>query len=140
MRPDRLSRHLYRKAAEHLRGAAIILRTEDPPIPWPLVCFLSQQAAENYLKGWLVSRGRAAPRTHDLEHLVQQASRIEAKFDSMLEAASQLSAFAVTPRYPGETPDPGEPEARRAFKHAEAIRDFVETLGPPPPEQALPLT
>ena len=38
--------------------------------PWSVICFHCQQAAEKYLKAFLVQRGLKPERTHDLAHLV----------------------------------------------------------------------
>ncbi len=35
-------------------------------VPWDVVCFHAQQAAEKLLKGFLVHGGRSARKTHDL--------------------------------------------------------------------------
>jgi HEPN domain-containing protein len=39
-------------------------------VPWSLVCFHAQQAAEKYLKALLVHRGSRVERIHDLEYLL----------------------------------------------------------------------
>ncbi|HET6204945.1 MAG TPA: HEPN domain-containing protein [Planctomycetota bacterium] len=139
MPPEKPVERWRRKAADDLRAAETLLRASDPPIPYGLVCFLAQPAAEKHLKGWLVSRGLAATRTHDLESLVRRASTLEPRFEVLRDLAARLRPFAVAPRYPGDVPEPGEHEAKRAIERAKAIRDFVDGLGPAPPEQALPL-
>jgi HEPN domain-containing protein len=124
---------------EDLRVAETLLSRSDPPIPYGAICFHAQQAAEKFLKGWLVSRGLRAPRTHDLESLVRVGARLAPSLEEIRDAAARLRPFAVAPRYPGEIPEPGGPEALNAIQRAKAIRDFLERLGPAPPEQGLPI-
>ncbi len=119
--------------------AEILLRSGDPAIPYAAICFHAQQAGEKFLKGWLVSRGLPATRTHDLESLVRRGARLEPSLEAIRDAAARLRPFAVAPRYPGDIPDPEEPEALKAIERAKAIRDFRERLGPAPPEQRLPI-
>ncbi|MGH7151621.1 MAG: HEPN domain-containing protein [Planctomycetota bacterium] len=139
MPPEKPVDRWLRKAAEDLRVAEILLKSGDPAIPYGAICFHAQQAAEKYLKGWLVSRGRPAPRTHSLLYLVSRAEGVDGRFRGLREIAERLTPFAVASRYPGDIPDPEEPEALKAIERAKAIRDFVERLSPPPPEQRLPI-
>ena len=48
---------------------------------WDTVCFHAQQAAEKYLKAYLVFRGDIPPRTHDLGLRL----RLARDFDATLE-------------------------------------------------------
>ncbi|MBU0616165.1 MAG: HEPN domain-containing protein, partial [Planctomycetes bacterium] len=42
-------------------------------VPWDTICFHAQQAAEKMLKAFVVSRGQAVSRTHDLVALLAEA-------------------------------------------------------------------
>jgi len=53
------------KAEADFRSAQRELRVRDHP-NYDLVCFLSQQCAEKYLKARLVEAGISFPKTHDL--------------------------------------------------------------------------
>lgn len=129
----------YRKAERDLAAAEHLLKPRHPPVLAEIVAFHAQQAAEKWLKGWLESRGMRAPRTHDLDRLVNRASRLEPTFQNLMKAAAGLSDYAVTPRYPGATPEPTEADAVRAVENARAVRDFVERLRPPRSQPDLPL-
>jgi HEPN domain-containing protein len=137
--PEKPVERWRRKATEDLRVADILLKASGREVPYAAICFHAQQAAEKYLKGWLVSRGRPAPRTHSLLYLVSRAEELDGRFLEVREIAERLTPFAVAPRYPGDFPEPEEPDALKAIERARAIRDFLERLGPPPPEQRLPL-
>ncbi|MFN0076448.1 MAG: HEPN domain-containing protein [Prosthecobacter sp.] len=46
---------------------------------------LLQDAAERYLKGWLISQGWSLVRTHDLSRLIHEAELFDARFASYAE-------------------------------------------------------
>jgi HEPN domain-containing protein len=137
--PERAADRWRRLAAADLQAAELLLHASAPPVPYHLVCFLAQQGAEKFLKGWIALRGAKAPRTHDLEKLVRRAMEMEPAFERLRSIAAHLTDFAVAPRYPGEAPDPGAPEASLALERAHAVKDFIDRLGPSPPQQGLPL-
>lgn len=47
-------------------------------IPWDTVCFHAQQAAEKFLKAFLVFHGRDLSKTHDLVALLARCAECEA--------------------------------------------------------------
>ncbi len=89
------------------------------------VCFLSQQMAEKYLKGYLVYAGRDFPKIHQLDRLVKLCKEIDEDFQNIKEECEYLSAFYVTTRYPGDYPDFDWKVAENAFSKAEKIKKFV---------------
>jgi HEPN domain-containing protein len=60
-----------------------------------------QEAMERYLKGFLVSHGWKLIKTHDLTHLVAEASKTDRFFDSYVELAEQLTEQFFLQHYPG---------------------------------------
>jgi HEPN domain-containing protein len=66
---DRVVAEWASKAEEDLKTAAHMLRLEASS-PTAIVCFHAQQAAEKYLKAYLVYRGTHFPKTHDVEELL----------------------------------------------------------------------
>ena len=67
------------------------------------ICFHAQQCAEKYLKAYLTEQGQPFPKTHDLTALLALALPTQAKWSTLAGPLSDLSAFAVLPRYPGMT-------------------------------------
>lgn len=65
---------------------------------------LAQQAAEKYLKGYLLSRGWKLQKTHDLELLVSEAITHNKAFEQFLDFARKATAYYFEHRYP-----PGPP-------------------------------
>ena len=94
------------------------------------VCFLSQQAVEKSMKGFLVYQGKDYPKTHGLVmlHKLMEVNWL----DGQLSAIKKLSEFYVPLRYPdafpGSLPEglPDKEDAQNALKWAEVILTTIE--------------
>jgi HEPN domain-containing protein len=64
-------------------------------------CFMFQQSAEKYLKARLEEANLQFPKTHQLQALIALALPAEPLWSALIPAASRLSVYAVTFRYPG---------------------------------------
>ena len=62
-------------------------------------CFHAQQAAEKYLKAFLLYHSTPFPHTHNLEDLVDLCGRIDASFHSLTSQVAALTPYAVRLRY-----------------------------------------
>jgi HEPN domain-containing protein len=62
---------------------------------------LLQEAAERYLKGYLIGRGWDLKRTHDLSELVREAMRQDARFADFEDLAEDLTDQFWAQHYPG---------------------------------------
>jgi HEPN domain-containing protein len=80
-------------------------------VPWSAICFHAQQAAEKYLKAFLISRGTPVGRTHDLEFLIGECGKHDPTLSVLLNDCQALSGHAVDSRYPdvlaGDLEKPG---------------------------------
>jgi HEPN domain-containing protein len=90
--------------------------------PWDTVCFHAEQAAEKALKAFLVSRGEAPPRSHDLVHLVSLCESYDATLSVFTASCERLTYYGVHVRYPEDIYEPTETEAREL---AELASDLV---------------
>lgn len=108
----------WAKGDSDLRSARILLKV-DPPEP-EVVCFHSQQAAEKYLKSYLVFHGVEPPYTHDLTALLSLCIKHDATMGAVSEMAALLKPFAVHIRYPGVEDPPDGNTAASALDSAEA--------------------
>jgi HEPN domain-containing protein len=96
-----------------------------PPMPGN-ACFHAQQAAEKFLKAFLVARGSAVPRTHDLDLLLDLCQERDAGFVALSAACEALNEFGSEARYPPGSLIPlNELQAREALALAERIAAFV---------------
>lgn len=90
-------------------------------MPWTVLCFHAQQAAEKYLKAFLISRGMQVERTHDLEYLLTQCQRHEPALGTLLTECQALSGHAVDSRYPDTLGGDAEKLAREAVVMCDRI-------------------
>ena len=67
-----------------------------------VICFLTQQCVEKYLKAWLQEANIPFPRTHDLKALLNLIAPTLPAWEVWREDFSKLSEHAVDPRYPGK--------------------------------------
>lgn len=118
---------LRREIAEWLRYARDDLEVADLVIEGGSVpraaCFHAQQAAEKAIKACLLFLQEGVPRSHDLELLagtLPEGWRLRENPSSLTD----LSAWAVEPRYPGDLPDATEEQAEAAVEQA---RNAYET-------------
>ncbi len=92
------------------------------------VCFLSQQIAEKYLKGYLVFKGKKFPKIPDLDKLVRLCKKVAPEFENIKNEAKYLTDFYIVTRYPGDYPQFSFKEAEQAFRKALKIKKFVLKL------------
>ncbi len=87
--------------------------------------FHSQQAAEKYLKAFLVWHQIEFQKTHDIEALLRLAEKVDDKLPEILREAVILTPYGVDYRYPGEYPEVTIADAKRALRLADCVRAEV---------------
>lgn len=97
-----------------------------------LSVFHSQQAAEKALKGFLASKNRPVPRTHDLAIILEECGEEDREFLVFRDGAAVLNPYAVAFRYPGSPELPTDDEANQALSLARDMVDFVAARIPGP--------
>ena len=114
----------FAKADDDLELARRALRP-DRPLP-ALACYLAQQCAEKYLKGYLVAHGVPFRLVHDLDYLIQLCTPLNPAFESLTPAAEILNAYIATGRYPSEDAEEANLQtAQEAIHRAQQIANFV---------------
>lgn len=98
------------------------------------ICFHFQQAAEKYLKAFIVAKGLKFEKIHDLDSLRQICVASNASFVSLEEACIFLSDFYLEARYPLIVPvEITREDAEKALQAAETIKTLIgESLEPKP--------
>jgi len=86
-----------KKAENDLLTAERELSYENPITDG--VCFHCQQAAEKYLKAFLVHNQIYFPKTHRIMELLELCAAIDPSFKDELEDADNLTDYAVELRY-----------------------------------------
>lgn len=117
-----LAKEWFLKARDDELSIKAIFKDDGPP---NTICFLSQQMAEKYLKGYIAYKGKRFPKVHQLDHLVRLCERLEPKFSTLKDAADFLTTFYTATRYPGDYSEFGPREAKEAFEKALHVKDFV---------------
>ena len=110
------------KAEEDFRAA----RALDPSDVPKVVCFLSQQCAEKYLKAALVRQETEVPRIHNLVVLNDMVAEGDGRFERLNDSINVLNPFSVAARYPGTDTTPED--AREAFQAARKMRAQIRKL------------
>lgn len=87
-----------------------------------ITAMLLQQAAEKYLKGYLVYHGWELRKTHDLRRLVAEAINYDPSFADFRDFARAVTAYYFENRYP-----PGPP-ADYPREEIAAIMEQAEKL------------
>lgn len=94
-------------------------------VPMDACCFHAQQAAEKYLKAYLVSKLINFPKTHDLQSLLNLCIAINHSFSYLIEPAISLADYAIAPRYPDAFDDLTLDDVKNAQKDAIEIKEFI---------------
>jgi len=93
------------------------------------MCFHCQQAAEKYLKWFLVYHDIDPPKIHDLAELKKLCEIIHPQFSVLSEKCSILTGYAVQSRYPTEM-HVEKHDMDKAIEYAKEIREFIGSLCP----------
>ena len=112
-----------KKAEKDLLTAERELSFEDPITE--AVCFHCQQAAEKYLKAFLVYHQIYFTKTHRIMDLLELCATVDSSFTRELKDADNLTDYAVEIRYPDAWLEPGMEDAEEAFEIAKKVKEFV---------------
>ena len=115
----------FKKAESDLLNITNNLSSEK--IPVDTCCFHAQQAAEKYLKAYMVSRNIDFPKTHDLQLLIKLIIPTNPVFTKILSTAMGLIDYGITPGYPDLLHEPELADAKKALEDANSIKQFVLT-------------
>jgi HEPN domain-containing protein len=84
-----------------------------------------QQAAEKYLKAFLVYNKTEFPKTHHLGELLNLMKGLNPELAGKLQEITILNPYAVDYRYPTDVPAMTLTDAKKAVELAEMVRDMV---------------
>jgi HEPN domain-containing protein len=111
------------KAEVDYRTAQRLMRDREPIRA--AIAFHCQQAAEKYLKAFLVRHQVEFPRTHDLEQLLELIAPMAPELAASLEETEVLSPYGVDIRYPGDFPELLPGQEKTVFELASRARQAV---------------
>ena len=91
------------------------------------ICFHFQQAAEKYLKAYIIANELEFRKIHDLSLLLKQCSSRDPSFTKLAEDCEFLTTFYIETRYPVHWPvHLSSREAERAYHAARNIRKLLK--------------
>ncbi len=112
-----------KKAENDLTIVRHELELSEDEIVKDAACFHCQQAAEKYLKAYLIFHKIDFPRTHNIEFLLKQAATIDNDFNHI--DVEELSDFGVDIRYPDSFYIPEIDEVKFYYDLAVKIKHLV---------------
>lgn len=110
------------KGDNDLKTAEYGLKADEPITD--TICFHCQQAAEKYLKMYLVSKNEEPFKPHNISLLVAKCSDYDSDF-AQLQRFDFLTSYAVSLRYPDDFYMPELDESDEALIAARDVRSFV---------------
>ncbi len=113
------------KADEDLNFAKVNL--EEGNNFYAQICFHFQQAAEKYLKAFLVALEKPFPKTHDIESLISLMPK-DIRLALTVEEQRRLTEYATVLRYPGPYEAIPLSEAKQAVKLAQRVQRKIRKL------------
>ena len=119
----------WTEKADNDISAARYLAENMYPIPAEIICFHCQQAAEKYLKAFLVFNDQEPPKTHDLIELAKLCNNFNPDFLLLITKCEFLVPFASRTRYPGKC-NPDDEDIKRALVYSQEIIEFVKSKLP----------
>lgn len=90
--------------------------------------FFLQQCIEKFLKGWLLSRGWALRKTHELDRLLDAAADFEPSLQPHRGLCERVSGYYIVERYPGEYVE--GPDLDQLATDQDEARRLIEDLFP----------
>ena len=108
-----------RKSDDNLKWASDNFKIRN----YALVCYLSEQAAEIALKGYLYYKKNVPPKTHQLVRLAQVCKSEGLNLDKFLPKLARLSEYYFESRYPDSLDKKlnNKSVAKKALKDAEKV-------------------
>ena len=111
------------RARKNLTGGELLLKEafED----YENVGFQAQQAAERFIKAFLVRHQIEFPKTHDIALLRQLVAHVNPELSEKLVRADTLTPYGVEFPYPEDFLSVSRNEAEKALRLAEQTRDLL---------------
>jgi HEPN domain-containing protein len=112
-----------KKAESDLESAKTLLNTEMKD--YFTCAFHSQQAAEKFLKAYLVLHQIEFRKTHDLDQLLKLTDSVDLSLGYEISSCVWLTPYGVEFRYPGEYPEVDHNTAKKACKESELVKQAI---------------
>ena len=108
-------------------GLAKFVIDNDGPY-YDLVCFHCQQAAEKYLKAYIIYLRLYYKKIHNISYLLNVIKRRKEVPDILFKKAKFLEEYAIDSRYPDHWNDPTLEETKKCIESAEMFKVFIKPV------------
>jgi HEPN domain-containing protein len=98
-KPSRIVQEWFKFSRQDLLAAKTLMAANNPSL-WSNVGFLCQQSSEKSIKGLLAYRKIKFGKTHEMEILGFELSKLYPDLTELMKSAVRLTPFAVEFRYP----------------------------------------
>lgn len=122
------SKQWLAKAKNDLLNADNNLKSAE--IPFDTVCCHCQQAAEKFLKAYLVANGSSYPISHDLILILEQIVPLNASAEVLRDDLALLMPYAVEVRYPDDCFMPTAEDAKEAREAGSHVVSWLQNAVP----------
>lgn len=123
-----ISKQWIAKAKNDLLDADNNLKAEETP--FDTVCFHCQQAAEKFLKAYLVANGNLYPISHDLILILENILPFDSTAEVLREDLALLMPYSVEIRYPDDWFMPTEEDAKEAREAVSRVMSWLQNAKP----------
>jgi len=93
------------------------------PVPLEIICYHSEQAAEEAIKGYLIFHNEEPPRTYDLGMLCSMCMDIDKTFNELMEPCGRLARYGKS-IYPFEI-QISDSDMKTAIADADCVNEFI---------------
>jgi len=123
-----VSKQWIAKAKNDLLDVDNNLKAEE--IPFDTVCFHCQQAAEKFLKAYLITNGESYPISHDLVLILEKILPLDASAEVLRDDLALLMPYAVEIRYPDDWFMPTAEDANEAREAVSHVMSWLQNAIP----------
>ncbi len=95
---------------------------------YDLVCFHCQQAAEKYLKAYIIYLRLHYEKVHDLKYLLNVIGKKRDVPKKLKKYADLLNEYTIDSRYPDYWHDPTLDETKECIKAAQDFKEYIEEV------------
>ena len=95
-------------------------------IPWNSVVYQSHQAAEKYLKAFLIAQGELPEHIHSLNSLLLKCHGFDNSLEDLRQDCRFLDRYGIAARYPDRSPEMNEELGRMSFEAAARICSRIQ--------------
>jgi len=104
-------------------AAGYLLNQPKDKVITNVVCYLSQQSAEKFLKAYLYFKDIYFTKTHTLEVLLNKCFNADSTFPDI--NVGRLTSYNISMRYPDEFRVPELNEATESYEINKSIRNII---------------